>query len=398
MEETWRWFGPEDAVRLADVRQTGARGIVTALHQIPYGEVWSVDAIRTRKAMIEADKSLGLRWSVVESLPIHERIKLDEGDLAELFDNYRASLRNLAANGIKTLCYNFMPVLDWTRTELAAPIPGGGTALRFNADEFAAFDCFILEREGAEGDHGLDVLGRAHAWMNRSSQSDRDRLLANIMAGLPGAFDRYDVPGLRKMLARYKGTTAAELRARLKRFLEEVVPTAEELGIRMAIHPDDPPRSLFGLPRIVSNEDDLAFIVDAVKSPVNGITLCTGSLGAGPTNDLVAIARRFAPHIHFAHLRNVRKDPDGSFMESDHLDGDVDLPRVIAILLAEERRRLKADPATPPIPFRPDHGHQLADDLRRPTHPGYPLIGRLRGLAEIRGVICGLELEAEKRL
>lgn len=391
MEETWRWFGPEDAVRLTDVRQTGARGIVTALHQIPYGEVWTVDAIRTRKAMIEADKSLGLRWSVIESLPIDERIKLDEGDLKPLFDNYRTSLRNLAACGVKTLCYNFMPVLDWTRTELAAPTPGGGTALRFNAEEFAAFDCFILAREGAEADHGLDVLGRAHAWMKRSSQRDRDNLLANIMAGLPGAFDRYDVPGLREMLKRYRNVSAQELRERLKRFLREVVPTAEEVGIRMAIHPDDPPRSLFGLPRIVSTADDLAFVVDAVKSPANGITLCTGSLGAGPDNDLVAIATRFASHVHFAHLRNVRKEPDGSFQESDHLDGDVDLPRVIAILLAEEKRRFKADPDATPIPFRPDHGHQIADDLKRPTHPGYPLIGRLRGLAEIRGVIRGLE-------
>lgn len=390
MEETWRWFGPDDAVRLSDVRQTGARGIVTALHQIPYGEVWSLDAVRTRKAMIEADASLGLRWSVVESLPIHERIKLDDGDLTALFDNYRASLRNLAACGVKTLCYNFMPVLDWTRTELAAPIPGGGTALRFNADEFAAFDCFILEREGAEADHGLDVLGRAHAWMKRSSQSDRDRLLANIMAGLPGAFDRYDVPGLREVLARYRGVTAAELRERLKRFLREVVPTAEELGIRMAIHPDDPPRPLFGLPRIVSTEDDLAFVIDAVPSPANGLTLCTGSLGAGAANDLVAIATRFARHVHFAHLRNVRKEPDGSFMESEHLDGDVDLVRVIAILLVEEKLRLADDAQATPIPFRPDHGHQIADDLDRPTHPGYPLIGRLRGLAEIRGVIRGL--------
>lgn len=394
MEETWRWFGPEDAIRLTDVRQTGARGIVTALHQIPYGEVWSLDAIRTRKAMIEADQSLGLRWSVVESLPIHERIKLDEGDLKPLFDNYRASLRNLAACGVKTLCYNFMPVLDWTRTELAAPTPGGGTSLRFNAEEFAAFDCFILEREGAEADHGLDVLGRAHAWMKRSSQSDRDKLLANIMAGLPGAFDRYDVPGLRDMLKRYRNVSAKELRERMARFLREVVPTAEEVGIRMAIHPDDPPRPLFGLPRVVSTAADLAFVVDAVKSPSNGITLCTGSLGAGPANDLVAIATRFAPHVHFAHLRNVRKEPDGSFQESDHLDGDVDLPRVIAILLAEEKRRSKADANATPIPFRPDHGHQIADDLNRPTHPGYPLIGRLRGLAEIRGVIRGLEAGA----
>src|SRR5918997_1513414 len=255
MEQTWRWFGPDDVVRLADARQAGASGIVTALHHIPYGVVWPEDEIERRKGLIAADPSLGLRWSVVESLPVAEPIKLGEGDLGPLFDNYRQSLRNLAARGVTTVCYNFMPILDWTRTDLIAPVPGGGRALRFDAAEFAAFDCFMLERPGAEDDHPPDVL--------------------------PRAFERYDVPGLRGMLERYRGMTRDGLRENLARFLREVVPTAEEVGVRMAIHPDDPPRPTFGLPRIVSNEDDLAFILEAYDSEANGLTFCTGSLGAG---------------------------------------------------------------------------------------------------------------------
>jgi mannonate dehydratase len=242
MEQTWRWFGPDDVVRLADARQAGATGIVTALHHIPYGVVWSTDEIERRKALIEADDpSLGLRWSVVESLPVHERIKLGEGDLEPLLDNYRQSLRNLAACGVTTVCYNFMPVLDWTRTDLRSPLPGGGRALRFDAAEFAAFDCFMLERPGAEADHPPEVLPRARAWFDASSEADRRRLLGNIMAGLPGAFDRYDIPGLRRMLDRYRGTTRDALRERLARFLRAVIPAAEEAGVRMCVHPDDPP-------------------------------------------------------------------------------------------------------------------------------------------------------------
>src|SRR3954449_6833489 len=282
MEQTWRWFGPDDHVRLAHARQAGATGIVTALHHIPYGVVWSVEEIEARKAEIAADSALGLRWSVVESLPVHESIKLGEGDLEPLFDNYRQSLRNLAHCGVTTICYNFMPVLDWTRTELAHPLPGGGTALRFNAHEFAAFDCFMLQRPGAEADHTPEVLARAPSWFDRASESDKRRLLANIMAGLPGAFDRYDIPGLRRMLEGYRGMTRDGLRENLARFLRAVIPTAEEAGIRMCIHPDDPPRPTFGLPRIVGSADDLAFIVGVHDSDANGITFCTGSLGAGP--------------------------------------------------------------------------------------------------------------------
>jgi mannonate dehydratase len=387
MEQTWRWFGPDDVVQLPHIRQTGATGIVTALHQIPYGVVWTVEEIETRKALIAADPSLGLRWSVVESLPIHESIKIGEGELEPLFDNYRQSLRNLAQCGVTTVCYNFMPVLDWTRTELAYPLPGGGTALRFNAHEHAAFDCFMLERPGAEADHSPEVLARAKEWFERSTEADRRKLLANIMAGLPGAYDRYDIPGLRRMLDRYREIDKPRLRDNLARFLREVIPVAEEVGIRMCIHPDDPPRPLMGLPRIVSNEDDLAFIVGAIESPANGITLCSGSLGAGPANDVPAIARRFAKHIYFAHLRNVAKEPDGSFMEADHLGGDTDMVAVVTALLEEQKRRKDSGDPKWRIPMRPDHGHELLDDVGKKTHPGYPAIGRLKGLAELRGVM-----------
>jgi mannonate dehydratase len=387
MEQTWRWFGPDDVVTLSAVRQAGASGIVTALHHIPYGVVWSVEEIEARKALIASDPTLGLRWSVVESLPVHEAIKIGEGDLEPLFENYRQSLRNLASCGIRTVCYNFMPVLDWTRTELAHPLPGGGTALRFNMHEFAAFECFMLEREGAEAEHAPDVMRRAKEWFDASSEAQRRTLLSSIMAGLPGAYDRYDVPGLRRILDRYRGIDRELLRRNLARFLRAVIPTAEEVGIRMAIHPDDPPRPLLGLPRIVSSADDLAAIIEAVPSPSNGITLCTGSLGAGAHNDVPAIAKRFAPQVHFAHLRNVAKDPDGSFMEADHLGGDTDMVSVVITLLEEQQRRKEAGEPHWRIPMRPDHGHELLDDVGKPTHPGYPAIGRLKGLAELRGVM-----------
>jgi mannonate dehydratase len=390
MEQTWRWFGPDDPITLPQIRQAGASGIVTALHHIPYGVVWSVEEIAKRRDMIAADASLGLRWSVVESLPVSEAIKLGEDNIAPLLENYRQSLRNLAACGITTVCYNFMPVLDWTRTELAHPLPGGGTALRFDSDRYAAFDCYILERPNAEADHAPDVLDRAKAWIGRASQADKDRLLATIMAGLPGAFDRYDVPGLRRMLARYHDIGHAELRENYARFLREVVPAAEECGVRLCVHPDDPPRDLFGLPRVVSGADDLEFIVDACPSPANGITFCTGSLGAGADNDVPGLAERFAPHVQFVHLRNVSKSPDGTFMEADHLGGDVNMVRVVTAVLNEQARRKNAGEAGWRIPFRPDHGHELLDDIGRGTHPGYPLIGRLKGLAELRGVMTAV--------
>ncbi|WP_159992792.1 mannonate dehydratase [Roseomonas sp. 18066] len=390
MEETWRWFGPDDAVKLNHIRQTGARGIVTSLHQIPYGVVWTVDEIEKRKALLAADESLGLRWSVVESLPVHEKIRRGDADCATLFDNYRQSLRNLAACGVKVICYNFMPVLDWTRTELRHPLVGGGNALRFNAHEYVGFDVFMLERPGAAEGVASELLARAKAWVDGATPAQKETLLNSIMAGLPGAFDRYDIPGLRGILAHYGEMTAADLKRNLKRFLDEIIPTAEEVGIAMCMHPDDPPRPLFGLPRIVSNEQDIADLLAMVDSPANGLTLCSGSLGAGVGNDVAAIARRFGPRIKFVHLRNVLKEPDGSFMEANHLGGDVDMVAVVEALLTEQKRRKEAGQADWRIPFRPDHGHELLDDVGKPTFPGYPAIGRMRGLAELRGVMTAL--------
>ena len=390
MEQCWRWFGPDDVVTLAMARQAGATAIVNSLHQIPYGVVWSVEEIEKRQVIIRADESLGLDWRVVESLPIHESVKIGEGDLETVFENYRQSMRNLAACGLKVICYNFMPVLDWTRTQLAEPLPGGGTALRFNLHEYVALDHFMLKRKGADEGHSAAVMDKARAWFEGSSEADRARLLASVMAGLPGAFDRYDLPGLARILERYAGMTHERLRENLKRFLEAIIPTAEEVGIRMCIHPDDPPRPLFGLPRICSDEEDIAWILGAVDAPANGLTLCSGSLGANPKNDVPAIARRFADKIWFAHLRNVAKDPDGSFMEAEHLGGDTDMVALVDALMAEEKRRREAGLPHWQIPMRPDHGHALLDDLGKGSFPGYPAVGRLRGLAELRGVMTAL--------
>jgi len=337
--------------------------------------------------MIEA---AGLRWSVVESLPVHEDVKRNTGSLDRIFENYRQSLRNLGKAGLRTVCYNFMPVLDWTRTDLSYRMATGASALRFDAVRQAAFDVLMLQRQGAEADHPPAVLDAARRWFSEATEADKATLLSSIMAGLPGAYDRYDVPGLRRMLDSYRGIDAATLKANLARFLREVVPTAEEAGIAMCMHPDDPPRPILGLPRIVSNRQDLADLVAMVPSRANGITFCTGSLGAGIGNDLPAMAREFAPHVAFLHLRNVTKEPDGSFHEADHLGGDVDMPAVIAAFLDEEARRRAEGRADAEIPFRPDHGHILLSDAGRKTHPGYTLIGRLRGLAELRGVIAGL--------
>ena len=387
MIETWRWYGDLDAISLSEIAQTGACGIVTALHEIPYGEIWPSHTIAERKARIV---DAGFSWEVVESLPIHERIKKGDGDLSQLFANYRQSLANLAGQGVKTVCYNFMPLLDWTRTDLAAPVAGGATCLRFEAVRMAAFEIHMLGRQAAEADYTPQVLAKAAAWFQQATEADRDALLAAIMAGLPGAFDRYDVNGLRHALTQYDGIDRAMLRANYKRFLDEVIPAAEELGIRLCVHPDDPPRDILGLPRIVSNGDDLDWVLAAHDSPANGITLCSGSLGANPKNDVPAIAARVADRIHFAHLRNVRKDPDGSFEEAAHLDGDTDMVALIAVLLAEQKRRQAAGREDALIPFRPDHGHHMLSDHERDLIPGYPLIGRLRGLAELRGVIQGL--------
>jgi mannonate dehydratase len=393
VEKTWRWWGPDDLITLRDICQVGATGIVTALHDVPTGAVWTREAIAARKQAIEADASLGLRWSVVESVQVHESIKLAEDEAAPYYETYRQTLRNLGEAGIGTVCYNFMPVLDWARTEFRHPLPGGATALRFNAHEFAAFDVHILARPGAEADYSAAVLTRARRWFDGANNDDKRRLLATIMAGLPGAFDRYDIEGLRGMLARYRHVDHARLRANLVRFLEEILPTAEKAGVRMAIHPDDPPRPLLGLPRITSTAEDIRFILDAAPSASNGLTLCTGSLGARPENDLPAIAQLYADRIHFVHLRNVKTEPDGSFMEADHLAGDTDMVAVVRVLLEEQLRRQAAGDAQWRLPFRPDHGHEMLDDVGKSHHPGYPAIGRMRGLAELRGVVTALAHE-----
>lgn len=387
MKETWRWYGPLDAIAPDEIAQTGASGIVTALHEIPYGEVWTRPAIAARHAEIRA---AGFDWDVVESLPVHECIKRGDGDLSQLFANYRQSMANLAAEGIEVICYNFMPLLDWTRTDLAAPVATGGTCLRFSAARMAAFEIHMLGRDAAEADYPPDVCAQAAVWYQASTDADRDALLHAIMSGLPGAYDRYDVDGLKRALRGYDGLGRDALRANYRRFLEEVIPTAEDLGMRLCVHPDDPPRDILGLPRIVSDAADIAWLLDAVPSPANGLTFCSGSLGANPENDLPAIARAHSDRIHFAHLRNVRKDPDGSFEEAAHLDGDNDMVALVSILLAEEARRREQGRPDDDIPFRPDHGHDLLSDIGRQTFPGYPLIGRMRGLAELRGVIAGL--------
>lgn len=380
MIESWRWYGPFDKITLPQIAQTGATGIVTALHEIPYGEVWPRATIAARNAEI---RGAGFDWVVVESLPIHERIKRGEGDLSTLFANYRQSMANLAAEGVTTICYNFMPLLDWTRTDLAAPVARGGSCLRFEAAKMAAFELYMLGRAEAEADYTPEALQKAAIWYQQATQDDKSTLLHSIMSGLPGAYDRYDIVGLKTALRGYDGLDQDALRANYARFLHEVVPAAEDLGIALCVHPDDPPRDILGLPRIVSDAEDIRFILNAADSPANGLTFCTGSLGANPANDLPAMAREFAGRTHFAHLRNVRKDADGSFEEAAHLEGDTDMVAVLAAFLDAGR----------PIPFRPDHGHELLDDAARGTHPGYPLVGRLRGLAELRGVIAGLSFQ-----
>ncbi|HEY0187593.1 MAG TPA: mannonate dehydratase [Cellulomonas sp.] len=382
MEQTWRWFGPSDPITLADVRQTGATGIVTALHEIPNGELWPVEAIAGRKAEIEA---AGLTWSVVESIPVHESIKRGDPDRDRYLATYAQSVRNLAACGIDLVCYNFMPILDWTRTDLRYELPDGGWALRFDQDAFAAFDLHLLRRPGAEAEYTDAERDRARAVHDAMSEAARTELVETIIAGLPGSEEKHTLASLRTALASYAGVDADALRAHLGHFLRAIVPVAEEVGVRLAIHPDDPPRPLLGLPRVVSTAADARWLLDAAPSVANGLTFCTGSYGVRPENDLVAMARTFAPRIYFAHLRSTRREADPrTFHEAHHLGGDVDMVGVIRELVIEERRR--AAEGGPRLPLRPDHGHQLLDDQHRRTSPGYSLIGRLKGLAELRGV------------
>ncbi len=382
MEHTWRWFGPDDPISLADIRQTGATGIVTALHEIPNGDTWPVEAIAERKRLIE---DAGLTWSVVESVPVHEAIKQGRGDCATYIGRYQQTLRNLAACGIDVVCYNFMPVLDWTRTDLAWPLPDGGTALRFDQTAFAAFDLYLLARPGAEREYGDAEKAEARRYLDGLDEAARERLIHNVIAGLPGAEEHYTLARFREVLAEYEAIDAERLRGNLGTFLRAIVPVAEAAGIRLAIHPDDPPRPLLGLPRVVSTPDDAQWILDAAPSPANGLTFCTGSYGVSAAIDLVEMGRRFAPRIYFAHLRATQRESDPrSFHEAYHLGGDMDMVAVVKLLVDEERRRERA--GGPRLPLRPDHGHHLLDDRHRDTRPGYPLIGRLKGLAELRGV------------
>jgi mannonate dehydratase len=383
MKQTWRWYGPDDPVSLADARQAGATGIVTALHHIPNGEVWPVEEILQRKAMIEA---AGLVWSVVESVPIHEEIKTGSGQCQQWISNYQQSLRNLAQCGIHTVCYNFMPILDWTRTDLAFELPDGAKALRFDQIEFAVFELHILQRQGAENDYSTDEIAQAAARFASMSEEHKLRLTRNIIAGLPGAEEGYTLAQFRAQLARYDGIDKARLREHFATFLRGIIPVAEEVGIRMAVHPDDPPRPILGLPRIVSNADDLQWMIDTIDSPANGFTMCTGSYGVLAENDLAGMVKRFGPRIYFAHLRSTRREANPkTFHEAAHLGGDVDMFAVIKAIAEEEQRRRNAGQEDL-IPMRPDHGHQMLDDLHKKTNPGYSAIGRLKGLAEIRGV------------
>lgn len=384
MKETWRWFGPNDPVTLDHVKQAGASGIVTALHHRQDGSVWPAEEIAERKAVIE---DAGLAWSVVESIPLPDAVKTGGAGAAEAIANFSQSLRHVAAAGVKTVCYNFMPVVDWTRTNLMWRLPTTGYALRFDAVDMAAYDAFILKRRGAEADHRPDVLARARDRAAAMSESEKAELEKTIIAGLPGVAGAVnDRAGFERRLALYDGITADDFRANFRAFLAAVVPVAEEAGARLAVHPDDPPFPLFGLPRIVSTPADARAVLAMVDNPANGLTLCVGSYGSRADNDLAAMARDFAPRIHFAHLRNVTVETDGSFFEDEHLDGGADMVAVVDALMAEERARKAAGRADWEIPMRPDHGHLLADDVHKKTNPGYSLVGRLKGLAELRGV------------
>jgi mannonate dehydratase len=388
LEQTFRWYGPSDPVTLTAVRQTGATGVVTALHHIPSGEVWSTEEIEKRKNIIH---SAGLTWSVVESVNIHESIKTAGPDRQKYAENYIATLKNLSQAGIKTVCYNFMPVLDWTRTDIDYRLPNGASALRFHAPALAAFDLYILEREGAYNEFTAQQQEEAKSYLDSLSDDQKKQLINNMMAGLPGTKDVLTLDQFKEHLEKYKDIDAAKLKQNLAWFLQAIIPDAEKLGVRMCIHPDDPPFPILGLPRVVSTENDLLDVVNASPSPANGLTFCTGSLGARADNDLPAMIGRLGTHIHFLHLRNVQRETDSSFYEADHLGGSTDMYAVMKSVIKEQKRRIESGRDDIAIPMRPDHGHKLLDDFNYNTFPGYSAIGRLKGLAELRGLEMGIK-------